>query len=158
MPDAPFSISLWLKPLAHGKVIIHTSKEPSGSNGWCAPLLGTDANGHLIAQVPFEGKPDAYLVATGPVLPLHAWSHVVLTWFDDGVRLYIGDKLAASAAPSAPAEHHRFAPAAPMYLFLGSSNQSRCWAHALDAGDWNGVIDELRVYNYALDTNEIATP
>ena len=45
VPDSPFSISLWLKPLAHGKVIIHTAQTPSGSKGWCAPLLGTDAGG-----------------------------------------------------------------------------------------------------------------
>ena len=113
---------------------------------------------HLIAQVPFAARPDAYLVATGPVLALHAWSHVVLTWrADDGARLYVGDKRVASAVPSAPAEHHRLAPAAPMYLFLGSSHQSFCWTHALDAGDWNGALDELRVYDYALDANDVAS-
>ncbi len=156
VPDSPFSITLWAKPLANAKVLVHGAAQPSGSNGWCTPMLGHDAAGHLVAQVPFGATPQAFLAATGPVLPLDTWSHVAMTWSAaDGVRLFVNGALAASAPPKSAEERHRDAPASPMYLFLGSNQQSRCWTHSIDGGDWNGAIDELRVYDHALAPDDV---
>jgi hypothetical protein len=117
VPDAPFSISLWVKPQANAKILVHTSRNASGGDGWCVPLLGHDAGGHLVAQINFEPDEKAFLVATGPVLKLNAWSHVVTTWSAaDGIRLYVDGALAASAAPRSPAQRHRFTPASAVYL------------------------------------------
>jgi hypothetical protein len=158
VPDAPFSIALWAKPLANAKVLVHASMNASGGGGWCVPVLGHDAAGHLVAEVNFDDDPKAFLTATGPILALHTWSHVVATWSaGDGVRLYVNGALAASAPPRTAAERHRTAPASPAYLFFGSSNAARCWSHGIELGDWNGALDELRVYDYALGQAEVAS-
>jgi hypothetical protein len=120
------------------------------------PLLGHDAQGRLVAQQLFDADPKALLVATGPVLPLRSWTHVAVTWSTaDGVRLYVGGALAAAAAPLAPNERHRLASAAPTYLFFGTDRSANCWTTSIERGDWNGIVDELRIYDYALTPAEI---
>lgn len=128
----------------------------SGGQGWCIPLLGYDQGGHLVAQVPFAPDPEAFLSATGPVLALNQWSHVAVTWSaPDGVRLYVNGTVVASGAPQSQAQRHREAPAAPMHLFFGSDNGARCWTKSIEAGHWNGVIDDLHIYNYAVSSERI---
>ncbi len=158
VPDSPFSISLWAKPLANAKVLVHTAKNPSGGDGWCVPLLGHDASGRLVAQVNYGNDEKSFVAAVGPVLALNAWSHVVTTWSaGEGVRLYVNGALVASAVPRSPAERHRTAPAAPVYLLFGSDHRALCWTASVEHGDWNGAIDELRVYDYALTAEQVAT-
>jgi hypothetical protein len=158
VPDAPFSISFWEKPLANAKVVVHTSRNASGSDGWCVPLVGHDTSGHLVAQVNFANDEKAFIAATGPVPALNTWTHVVTTWSTaDGLRLYVNGALAASTQPRSPAERHRTAPASPVYLSFGSNNDAQCWNHAIEPGSWNGVLDEIRVYNYALTPEQVAT-
>ena len=158
LPDAPFSISLWAKPLANAKVLVHASMNASGGDGWCGPIVGHDAGGHLVAQVNFTNDAHAFLTAKGPVLPLSTWSHVVTTWSPtDGLRLYVNGKLAAAAQPRSAAEHHRLAPAAPAYLFFGSDNEANCWTDTIEPGSWNGALDELRVYDHALTAEQVAS-
>jgi len=43
-----------------------------------------------------------------------------------------------------------------MYLFLGSDHQTRCWTSTIEHGDFNGTLDEVHVYSYALTPAEIA--
>lgn len=157
VPDSPFTISLWVKPLALANVLVHHAAGTSGGDGFCYPLLGHDAEGRLVAQVSYAPDPKAFLVATGPKLPLRAWSHVAMTWTGEGgIRLYVDGKPVAAAPPPSPRERHRDAPASPMYLFLGSDAGARCWTAQVRSGDWNGAIDEVRVYDYALGEAELA--
>ena len=136
---------------------MHAAMNPSGGDGWCHPLLGHDANGKLVALVNFAPDPQAFLAATGPALALNAWSHVAMTWSaPDGVRLYVNGALAASAPPETPAQRHRLAPAAPVYLFFGSDHGGRCWTHTVQPGDYDGALDELRIYDYALSAEQVA--
>jgi hypothetical protein len=156
VPDSPFTIALFVKPLVDAKTLIHTSAPASGGNGWCTPLLGHDAQGHLVAQVPFATDPKAFLTATGPVLPLGQWSHVAVTWTAvDGVALFVDGERVATGAPKNASERHRDAAATPTYLFVGSTNGSHCWTSGVENGDWNGAVDELRVYDYALTQEEL---
>ncbi len=157
VPDSPFSIALWARPLGVAKVIVHASRNAGGGDGWCNPLLGHDASGRLVAEVSYAQDPKAFLVATGPVLPLSTWAHLAMTWSAaDGVRLYVNGVLAAAAAPNSAAQRHRSAPASPVYLRFGSDHESHCWSGSIAPGDWNGVIDEVRVYNYALSPQQLA--
>jgi hypothetical protein len=158
VPDSPFSIALWARPLSVAKVLVHASMNAGGGDGWCNPILGHDATGHLVAEVNYDADPKAFLAAIGPVLPLNAWAHLVVTWSaEGGVRLYVNGALAASAAPKSAAERHRLAPASPVYLFFGSDHGSRCWAGSIEPGDWNGAIDEVRVFNYALSPEHVTS-
>jgi hypothetical protein len=157
LPNTPFSVSLWVKPHANRNVLVHSAMLPNGT-GWCIPILGHDRSGHLVAQVPFHSKPDAFLSAIGPTLAIDAWSHVVMTWADDdGVRLYVNGKLAASRTPKNDDERRRDAPGSAMHLFFGGEAGASCWAGAMEQGDWSGVLDEIRVYDRPLRAEEVAT-
>lgn len=156
LPDKPFTVSLWAKPLTNTRVLVHTAVTVSGDRGWCLPLLGYDRSGHLVAQVPFASEPQAFLAATGPVLPLNRWSHLAVSWSaEDGVRLYVNGSLAGSRAPQTAVERKREAPARPMRLFVGGDNDAQCWPQAIEPGPWNGFVDELHVYNHALTREQL---
>ncbi len=157
LPDAPFTLSMWVKPDANAKVLVHTSRPIEGAGGWCQSVLGFDAGGHLVAQTPFAPEPKAFLTATGPALDLDKWSHVAVEWSEaDGLRLYVNGKLAADAQPRSALERHRDVPASPMYLFFGSDHRGECWTSTIERGDFRGTLDEVRVYSYALTPAEIA--
>jgi hypothetical protein len=157
LPDTPFTLSLWVKPVADAKVLVHTSLPEEGGGGWCLSLLGFDAGGHLVAQTAFAPNPHAFLTATGPVLPLDRWSHVAVAWTEaEGLRLFVDGKLAAEAPPKSRAEQHRIAPASPLHLFFGSDRRSQCWTSSIEGGDFDGSLDEVHVYTRALTPAEIA--
>lgn len=157
LPDKPFSISLWARPQANAKVLVHIAANPAG-DGFCLPILGFDSTGRLVAQVIFAADPSAFLTATGPVLATNAWSHLAMTWSaNDGVRLYVNGVLSASAAPASQTQRHRSVPASPMHLLFGSDNGAKCWTGGIEPGAWTGVMDEIRVYNYALTAPRVVT-
>lgn len=146
IPDAPFSLGLWAKPLANAKVLVHTAVNASGTDGFCVPLLGHDDKGRLVAQLSTDTDPNAFVSVVGPVLPLGKWSHVLTSWSaDEGLRLYVDGALAGSS-PSA----HRLAPGQPLYLFYGTDRRGSCWTQSIQSGDWNGVVDDLRVWDHAI--------
>lgn len=154
--DSPFTVSLWVKPLASGRVLVHTAKKPSGGEGWCLPLLGHDAGGRLTAQIGTAPDPKAFLIATGAALRPNQWTHVAVTWSAlAGLRLYVNGKLEGETAPRTEAERHRFAPAAPATMFFGSDLGADCWTGTIEHGHWSGVVDELRVYDYELSAAQI---
>jgi hypothetical protein len=157
LPDAPFTLSLWVKPASDAKVLVHTSAPVEGSGGWCQSLLGFDAGAHLVAQTPFATEPKAFLTATGPVLALRKWSHVAVEWSEPGgLRLFVNGKMVADVEPKSSVERHRDAPASPMFLFLGSDRRGQCWTSTIEGGDFDGTLDEVHVYSYALTPAEIA--
>jgi hypothetical protein len=158
LPDMPFSLSLWTKADAGARVLVHSAMNESGGDGWCIPVLGQDGAGHLVGQIPFASRNDAFLVAKAPALPEGVWSHVVLTWTPEaGVSLYVDGQLAASARPASAEQQLRDAPATPLRLFFGSDVGASCWRGGVPRGNWAGALDEIRVYSYALSADEIAT-
>ncbi len=157
LPDAPFTLSMWVNPRANANVLVHTSMPIEGGGGWCQSLLGFDSGGHLVAQTPFASDPHAFLTATGPVLARHQWSHVAVQWSDsEGLRLFVNGRLAAEAESKSSRERHRDAPASPMYLFLGSDHGTQCWTSTIEHGSFDGMLDDVHVYSYALTRAEIA--
>jgi hypothetical protein len=146
IPDTPFSLGIWVKPLANAKVLVHTAANASGGDGFCVPLLGYDAKGRLVAQLSFDTDPNAFVSVVGPALPLGKWAHVLTSWSaDEGLRLYVDGALVGTA-PSA----HRLAPGQPLYLFFGTDRRAPCWTQSIETGDWNGVVDEIRVWDHAV--------
>ena len=157
LPDAPFTLSMWVNPRTNANVLVHTSMPSEGGGGFCQSLLGFDASGHLVAQIPFATEPKAFLTATGPILSRRQWSHVAVEWSEsEGLRLFVNGKLAAEAQAKSARERHRDAPASPMYLFLGSDHRSQCWTSTIEHGHFDGMLDEVHLYSYALAPAEIA--
>jgi hypothetical protein len=155
LPDMPFSLSVWTKPAAGAQVLVHSAMNESGGDGFCMPLVGQDSAGHLVAQVPFAQRSDAFLVARAPALPTDQWSQVTMTWApSEGLSLYVNGDLVVAAPPASTEQQHRDAPAVPLRLFLGSDVGANCWRGGIPRGDWSGTIDDVRVYSYALSSAE----
>ncbi|MFT3838775.1 MAG: hypothetical protein QM723_17480 [Myxococcaceae bacterium] len=158
-PRRAFSIALWIKPHSASGVLTGLTETPVGS-GWCAPLLGFDAEHHLVAQLLRRGQPnlDSFVraVSAEPVAP-DAWSHVAMTWAPGGMqRLYLNGKLAAEVQ-SGPYFGH--GAGYPMYLSWGSYNVAGpglCWPGAIAAADFDGLIAGPKLSPRELTATELA--
>ena len=157
LPDMPFTISLWTKPRAGSRVLVHSAIDVESAKGFCLPVLGHDESGKLVAQVNYGSTPDTFLVAKSAALPVDQWSHLAMTWSPKGgVSIYVNGSLAAHTPPTNAAQEQRDVPATDMRLFFGGERAGHCWRGALPKGNWDGVLDEIRVHSYALSASEIA--
>jgi RHS repeat-associated protein len=82
--------------------------------------------------------------ATDGVLPLHQWTHIAATYDNSTLKYYINGALAASADIQGP--------------ILTGDAPLRIGGDAPYGGEsFDGVIDDVRVYNRALSVDEIGT-
>ncbi|UCG58438.1 MAG: hypothetical protein JSU70_02815 [Phycisphaerales bacterium] len=72
------------------------------------------------------------------------WHHVVGVYDGQKIFLYVDGSLDASAEASGTIRVHD----RPVYIGANSEKPDR---------NWNGLIDDVRIYNYALSADEIAT-
>lgn len=157
-PGRPFTLALRIRPTATAGVLAHVSTSEAGV-GWCMPLLGYDAAGRIVAQLPRERGPELghFVVATDTVPRAPgSWHHVAMTWAPGGsLRLYVDGALAAEAASAT-----RDGPGTPLYVTWGLSNAGggpSCWAGAIAAAAFAGSIADMRVSATASSASEIAT-
>ncbi len=93
---------------------------------------------------------------SGPAPALDKWTHLGVTWSPaEGLRLYENGAVVASEALAAAEQGHRDAPASPVHLFFGGDNGARCFTETVERGHWDGALDDLRVYNYALSASQL---
>jgi len=71
-----------------------------------------------------------------------SWHHVVGTYDGNELSLYIDGKLDTSQKASGLTFINRYP------VLIGENAQQ-------DGREWDGMIDDLRIYNYALDVNEV---
>ena len=159
--DAPFSLALWVRPDVDAKTLVNLAAQPGGvrdRNGWCFPVLGFDGEGRLVGQVLFGLAPNLFLVARGPRLSEHDWSHVALTWAPaSGVRLYVNGAAVGSHVPATAAERHYLAAREPVYLSYGSDHGLRCWSNVIDRGDFAGSLGRsCSTYDYELTPQQVS--
>lgn len=83
-------------------------------------------------------------VLTAPALPVGTWTHVAVTLADFGAYMYVNGELAAIATTSSIRPAHF----QPVLNYIGRSQ----FADPL----LDGMVDDFRVYNYALDATEVA--
>lgn len=133
---------------------------------WCAVVnqekdrkagyfFGIDPEGRFGLHVAVDGQ---WRESRSTVrLPLYAWSHIVGT-FDavSGIKLYLNGK---PAGETKIVGTPRFAPAADIWVgrnqtSLGLSNEIRVVAPV--AFSFDGIIDEVRIYNRVLAAGEPA--
>jgi glucose/arabinose dehydrogenase len=76
-------------------------------------------------------------------IPLNAWSHLAATYDGTTLRMYVNGVQVASRAQTGPINK--------------SSGPLTIGGDSLYGQYWNGLIDEVRVYNRALSAAEIAT-
>ncbi len=156
--DQPLSLGLWVKPESAAKVLIHGSANPLGGKGWCVPFLGFDTKGHLVGQILYGRSPTAFLAAVGPTLAVGKWSHAMMTWGPtSGVRLYVNGQRVGTASPVDATQRHFFprGGGSPLYLSYGSNHGDECWQNAIEAGDFDGSLDDLNVFNFELSPAQV---
>ncbi len=147
--NQPYSISLWFKANSvAGGVLLHMAGAANGL-GWCLPTMGFTSTGQLSVQNWNNGSVSATAVN---VTPTGQWINAVETWdATGGLQLYANGALAA---------------ATPMAGYTASGASNYIWpawgATALGCStgqitkvNFNGSIDDVRVYNRALSADEV---
>jgi hypothetical protein len=146
IPDSPelqlteeFSLEAWVRPASSQKFAPVISKETSNFYSYRLLAGSREVAGvpeGLLADEPFSWED----IQGEEVLPVDAWSHLALTYDGARLRLYVDGSLVDEAL--AP---HGQASEGP--LLIGASGGEHFF---------KGRIDEVRVYNRALDAGEVA--
>ena len=134
-----FTLESWVKPageLSQAPAIFKESSEgfPSYDLG-----IGFNTPGKPEGRIGKEGKSHTDLAA-GASLEPGVWSHLALTWDGAKLRLYVDGTLVATKYALAPISQG----SGPLAIGCGGSDHFR------------GRIDEVRIYNRALDGGEVA--
>lgn len=88
-------------------------------------------------------------------LPKNEWSYVVATYDKKKsmMKLYLnGDEVASKQTPA-----HRAITPSSQDLLIGKNNQAVILAGVFPLNMFNGLIDEVKIYNRALSSDEIAS-
>ena len=133
------TIEAWVRPVAFADWTTILIKERSG--GLSYSLFGSDgANRPPAAYLDISGLRS--IVGTAR-LPLSAWSHVAVTYDGAMLRLYVNGAQVSAVAQTGSAA----ASTSPLYI----------GANSIAGHFFNGLIDEIRLYNRALSAAEIVT-
>jgi len=142
--DGPFSVFAWIKGSAPGQVIISQMDGTGSGETW----LGMDAmSGCLMTGLvpPPVGRFVAQPLSSQAIVTDGLWHHVGFVWDGFYRILYVdGSEVATDAATLAP---------------MKSSNGGLYIATSKDLGEgrfFSGMIDDVRVYNKALNAETIA--
>ena len=150
------SVSLWVNPTAviGGGSLVHVSVLQTGNGTTCYDILGFTATGVLAAQLLKSGTPPLASIES-VVLPLNTWTHVAIVYTTPTVlRLYINGQFIAVTTVSLTLSPTNY------YITLGNyspglSGPPPCSTLSVVAGAFQGSIDEFRIYNRALDAQEL---
>jgi RHS repeat-associated protein len=133
-----FTIDAWIRPGAEGGLGTIVGKETAEYFGYELAAWGSDLPVGFISP---EGEVEDEVKATES-LPRETWSNVALTFDGEDMRLYVNGALIGTASAEGPR-----AGAGP--LRIGRSK--------LFESGFTGKIDEVRIYDRALDAEEIQT-
>ena len=130
------TLQLWLQPRALNGYMTAIVKERPSHLAY-ALYANTDTTGAAV-EIAVATNLDARSTLK---LPLNSWSHLAATYDGAALRLYVNGELVSTRAVSGPITTS----ASP--LRIGGNN---VWGEF-----FNGLIDEVRVYNRALTAQEI---
>ena len=118
--------------------------------------MGFASNGAIVAQVLTSSA--TVVTATGPILPVSSmWIPVVETWSStNGLKLYVNNTLVSTVTAST----FLASGTTPNYVTLGNclSGCGVCSNGSISApGPFTGAIDDFRIYNRELTSNDVCT-
>ena len=147
LPNSGFSIELWFKPNSLTSDQIILSKGVSDANEEYSINLGSNG------EIYFDYGNNAYAVTSaGAASSPNQWYHLVAV-YDPATsprgKIYINGILQSNAA-SADGEH---IVSSGSNLYIGSQNRATPYYGGRTL--FNGVIDEVKIYNKALTVSEI---
>ena len=140
-----FSISTWVKPNGKQKsfsqIIGHYGCPGSPNYGIGYGI--TYANYAPNLELCYTDNQVIYFNDSGLQLDTNAWNNIVLTYSPTGVKLYLNGVAANLNNNTMPALDLSLT---PFYLNPDLHHQG---------GAFNGLIDEVKIYNYTLSQNEV---
>ncbi|CAF1552412.1 unnamed protein product [Adineta steineri] len=159
--DTSFSISLWINPtsLTSGGSLVHISTNTTGTL-YCYDLLAFTTTGALVLQ----WMPSTTTVSStlGPVISINTWTHIAVVYnSNNGIRLFINGEFSTSSSNTG--SFNIYDSNSPQYITLGNvgSLGPASWVTCISgsisyaSGPFSGAIDEFRLYNRELDSQEI---
>jgi len=132
---AAFSVSAWINPKINNAYGAIVSQSDGTTNTY---VMAMNASGRIEA-----GR---IIAATGStIIPTNKWTHVVFTYDGTNINIYVN-----ATADTSPEDDLNNA---------GSSDDLLIGAHNYTSPSvfFNGSIDEVKIYNYALTANEVKT-
>jgi hypothetical protein len=112
--------------------------KPIGSSGWSYVLQGATAYAGEVPSLYFSSA-SGNLLAPSPV-PLNTWSHVAGTYDGTTMSFYVNGVLVSSQ---------------PQTGAITPSTDALSLGGNPGGANWNGLLDEVRIYNRALSATEI---
>jgi len=144
------TIEAWVYPRTAGENSLGRilQKNYVSSGGFCASI---DSNNKLIFQQIFSGS-GATWKTNNNTLPLNRWTHIAITYdrtstsndpvmYIDGIPQTVFETVAPSGTITNEGAH--------VDLFIGNDQP------AGTDRTWDGVIDNIKIYNYARTTDQI---
>lgn len=132
-----FSLSAWIKPdLNKTQYVIDTNSDGGTGNGY---MVRCESNG----TVKFWSYSASYLLTSTATVSTSSWNHLVAVKEGSTLRLYI------NAGTPVTRTDGGFAASDTTNLRIGNSS--------LFGGYFNGLIDEVSMYNYALTSANVSS-
>lgn len=135
-----FSVSAWIRPAANQNVFTQILSNWGSNVGFA---FGFAFIGYVDNTIlTFSGWDVPYWQTTSHTLPIGKWSHVVLTITPTLATIYVDGKAWTRAGTYTNFD-------------LSSTQFEIGGAHPSQGGNFNGWIEELKIYNYALTADEV---
>jgi chitodextrinase len=139
------TLEAWLKPTATGtawKTVLFKHRDNNATN-MVYVMYGNRNTNVPNGEITVGTSVKAANGPAGSGLPLNVWSHLAATFDNATLRLYVNGTEIASLATAGPIATSTGA------LWIGGNN---VWNEV-----FSGAIDEVRIYNRALNASEIQT-
>jgi hypothetical protein len=152
-PAVAADTGIWSPSTLTGEVTVSAWVKWAGTNGAWQGIVSnrnTPADGNFYFEmqpggaVQFNTPYITELVAPG--LPVDQWTHVAVTAGADGIVISF-DGQPVATRPTVPAITELGVP-----LYIGALQRNE----GVLASPFNGVLDDVRIYNYAMDQFEVA--
>jgi hypothetical protein len=135
--NSAFSVSFWMNPSVAGTYATMITKcEQSATSGFA---IGFDNAGRLRFITDL-----LYSITTPNTIPLNVWTHIVVTFNSkNNIRIYLNGTMVASGSVS------------NMNSNTTAFTLGRLY-NSLSGNDYNGKLDEVRIYKSVLSVSDIA--
>ncbi|WP_223589388.1 GH32 C-terminal domain-containing protein [Neobacillus bataviensis] len=157
IPTGSFSIEAWVAPRAYewgdnGQPSVIINQQDKGNNQGF--MLGLGRHGYLTFQLALNGKWHEIWSPERKIMPKDQWSYVVAQ-FDketNRISLYLnGELVQEKAVPP----NSKFTPANHLPLLVGKHNQAAAVSDVFQANMFNGLMDNVSLYNKAFSHKTI---
>jgi hypothetical protein len=135
------TLEAWVNPVSQSGTRTILFKEMTGAHAYLLYAYASSASGRPTTSVRRSGTNVS--VSGSAAIALNVWTHLAATYDGTTLRLYVNGALAGSTPLTGPLDT--------------TTGPLRIGGNAIRSEWFNGLIDEVRVYNRALTQGEIQT-